>query len=297
MHVPPRNIGADASSKPQLPNVREVTLKAFSPTSEIRYPGFQLLSLATPSPSSHLPTVSTVACFLPDYSSVYGWRYLPFFFLTTLTLIILRQRKLRTPTLPTHHRRSTLVQSFSLSSLPSGAWKHAAPHPPTPFSPDWSPSTPAYYATRRPASPKDELPKDTLRAPAPSGSASASAPTLPATPTFRATAIPRTPSASSSTAGGLALQHAQLPTGPAHLDADELEDEFAYGQGLPPRYKIEHVDDDRDDDHDAPTSPYRSAFSFSSAPFAPSDGVGFSFTLNGRRRRVALWGPSHWHWW
>ena len=295
MHVPPRNAASSSSSasehsEPQ--NVREVTLKAFSPSNEIEYPGFQLLSLSTPpSPSSHLPSVSTVACFYPDYSSVYSWRYLPLIVLTTITLVILRQRKLRSPSLPTHHRRSTLVQSFSISSLPSGVWQ-PGPHPPTPFSPDWSPNTPGFYAPRGhpPGSPTDELPKGSLRAPAaPTMSASSS---LPSTPTFRATAIPRSPSGSSAGPSIFAAAQQHLPTGPAHLDADELgiEDDFpAYDAARRPafRVKLDRGDDApyayHDDDDDGP--PYHDGDD------ADGDELAFTFTLSGRRRRIAFWVP------
>ena len=200
MHVPPQdaivNTSANANHA-ELHRVREVTLKAFSPSDEIQYPGFQLLSLSTPpSPSSHLPSVSTVACFFPDYPSVYPWRYLPLFFLTTLTLVFLRQRKLRSPALPTHHRRSTLVQSFSLNSLPSGSW-NAQPHPPTPFSPDWSPRTAGFYAPARPripGSPTEDLPKDSLRAPAASAtSPAASEPVSPCAASTARSSGPRRP--------------------------------------------------------------------------------------------------------
>ncbi|PIL34188.1 hypothetical protein GSI_03899 [Ganoderma sinense ZZ0214-1] len=223
------------------------------------------------------------------------------FFFTTIMLVFLR-RKHRTPSLPTH-RQSNFRKSISASSLPPAPWS-PLPHPPTPFSPDWSPHTPSFHSPRprsplsakSTCSPTEDLPIDSLRAPLLSARSSFSAggedaertSTRTSTPTFRATAYPHSENANGS------LHH--LPNGPAHLDVDELEDEFAYGQRLPPRYKIEHVDDDRDVDHDldVSSSPYRSAFSFSSAPFVPSDGVGFSFTLNGRRRRVSLWSPSHW---
>ena len=219
------------------------------------------------------------------------------FIFTTMMLAFLR-RKHRTPSLPTH-RQSNFRKSISANSLPPAPWS-PLPHPPTPFSPDWSPHTPSFHSPRprsplsakSTGSPTEDLPVDSLRAPLLSARSSFSAGgedrERSSTPTFRATAYPH-----SENANGC-LHH--LPTEPAHLDADELEDEFAYGQRLPPRYKIEQVDDDHDPEHDldVPGSPYRPAFAFSSAPFAPSDGLGFSFTLNGRRRRVSLWNPLRW---
>ncbi|KAH9942324.1 uncharacterized protein BXZ73DRAFT_97737 [Epithele typhae] len=213
IHVPPRNIGSNASTTSEdqsessrAQKVREVTLKAFSPSTGIHYPGFQLLSLATPT-SVDRPFVSTNACFFPDYPSIYAWRYLPLFLLTAITLVVLRQRKLKTPHhLPTHHRRSTLAQSFSISSLPIPSWTQTS-HPPTPFTQDWAPSTPGFFRSRTPGSPTDAFPKDSLRAPT----------------------ISRSVSGTSTHARDGSLSGA-LPTGPAHLDADELEDEFAYGR-------------------------------------------------------------------
>ena len=81
-------------------------------------------------------------------------------------------------------------------------------------------------------------------------------------PTLRATAHP-SPHANGSS------QH--LPTGPAHLDADELEDEFAYGlqrHAQPLRYHLDRGDD-----------------------AAPASALGITFTLNGQRRRISLWNP------
>ena len=285
MHVPPRAVATDttstnATSIAQSRNVREVTLKAFSPTSEIRRPGFQLLSLTYPSSEVAAPTLATAACFFPDYPSIYAWRYLPLFFLTTLTLVLLRRRKLRaSSTLPTHLTEYGLRKSFSLNSLPATPWS-PQPHPATPFSPDWSPHTPGFYTPhpRSPSdSPQDSFPKDSLRAPI-SRSTSHSNVTalggdsqhlrLPATPTFRATAIPRTDD------DGFP-QH--LPTGPAHLDVDELDDEFAYArydQHQPLRVKLERA----------------GAAAADEGP-VDADEFAFTFTLYGRRRRISLWIP------
>ncbi len=62
--------------------------------------------------------------------------------------------------------------------------------------------------------------------------------------------------------------------GPAHLDVDELDDEFAYArydQRQPLRVKLERGDAD-------------------GGP-ADTDEFAFTFTLYGRRRRISLWIP------
>ena len=298
VHIPPRNQQSNSTQGSNVRNIHEVTLKAFSPSAEIRQPGFQLLSLSSPSsdPNASRSSLATTPCFLPDYLSVYTWRYLPMLFFTTMALVFLR-RKQRAPSLPTH-RRSGFRKSISISSLPPAPWS-PLPHPPTPFSPDWSPHTPSFHtpqprsplSAKSTFSPTEELPIDSLRTPLLSARSSFSAGGedrgLVPTPTLRATAH--------SHANTNGCMH-HLPTGPAHIDADELEDEFAYGQQLPLRYKLDRVDDphDGDDGDDFPRSPYNPSFSISSAPFAPSDGVGFSFTLNGRRRRITLWSPPCW---
>ncbi|KAI9067104.1 hypothetical protein FKP32DRAFT_1530643, partial [Trametes sanguinea] len=89
VHIPPKSYGADTTATSTAHTVREVTLKAFSPSSEIRRPGFQLLSLASSSEDGTRALADT-PCFFPDYSSVYSWRYTPLFFLTLSILIILR---------------------------------------------------------------------------------------------------------------------------------------------------------------------------------------------------------------
>ncbi|KAI0743816.1 hypothetical protein C8Q80DRAFT_861563 [Daedaleopsis nitida] len=285
VHIPPPDMGLDANhgspenrtahAKPQ--KAREVTLKAFAPSSEIRYPGFQLLSLTYPS-SPDLPSLATTPCFLPDYSTVYTWRYLPLLLLTILTLTLLRRRKLRSHSLPTHLDTSALRHSFSLTTLPSTPW--SAPHPPTPYSPDWSPHTPGFQrsGSRASMSPQEEFAKDTLRAPLVHSHSHPSLSTLsptnrPATPTFRATAIPHIDDDG----------HAhRLPTGPAHLDADELdEDEYGYyhGQRQPLRVKLDRADS------------YGGGDVTPSSDASAVDELAFTFTLYGRRRRIAFWVP------
>ncbi|KAI0769691.1 hypothetical protein BD413DRAFT_694218 [Trametes elegans] len=120
VHVPPKPIGAAAAAlSPNASSqaVREVTLKAFSPASDIRHPGFQLLSLGTP-PQPGTPNLASQPCFLPDYANVYAWRYTPLLVLTVLVLTLLRARNARASPLPLHARRGGLRKSFSIHTLP-----------------------------------------------------------------------------------------------------------------------------------------------------------------------------------
>ncbi|KAI0675017.1 hypothetical protein C8Q78DRAFT_1183099 [Trametes maxima] len=179
IHVPPKGIGAPESpaDSPVTEPVREITVKAFSPSPEIQYPGFQLLSIGTP-PHPTTPSLASTPCFFPDYSNIYTHRYTPLALLTTLALVLirlrLRNRNRRAAALPLHSRHSAFRKSLSIHSLPPDApWLHAShPHPPTPFSPDWSIDSPGFrppHAQRSPRpsfSPTDEFPHG-VRTPAP----------------------------------------------------------------------------------------------------------------------------------
>lgn len=261
------------TDSPNPQNVREITLKTFAPSSEIEHPGFQLLSLTYPSASTHAPAFATTPCFLPDYPSTYTWRYLPLLVFTAFALVFLRRKKLRTHSLPTHLDSSALRNSFSLRSLPSAPWS-PQPHPPTPFSSDWTPDTPGFYrSVKNPPSPHEEFPKGSIRGPLSSSSSQPTVSTLhvPSTPTFRATAIPRTDDDGYTN---------QLPTGPAHIDVDDLDDdEFAYGQysqRQPLRVKVDRPGDLSPD---------------SDSSASAVDELAFTFTLYGRRRRISFWIP------
>ncbi|KAH9855249.1 hypothetical protein C2E23DRAFT_612244 [Lenzites betulinus] len=148
MHVPPKPpVGAEVAPPATTMSeaVREITLKTFSPSQGLRYPGFELLSLATPTQPG-VPALADTPCMFPDYTRVYTWRYPPLILLTTLALIILRLRKPRAPPLPQHTPRGALRMSISLHTLPPTIpWPLAqgpGQHPPTPFAPDWSFQTP-----------------------------------------------------------------------------------------------------------------------------------------------------------
>ncbi|KAI8975796.1 hypothetical protein BD414DRAFT_423665 [Trametes punicea] len=280
LHVPPKSLdteGANASQVNITPNnVREVTLKAFSPSSGIRYPGFQLLSL-TNSLEANTHALADKACFLPAYISVYSWRYAPLFLLTTLALILLRLRKSRAPYLPMHARRNGFRKSFSIHTLPPDASWVQGPHPPTPISPDWFPHTPGFvspHAQRSPRasfSPTDELPRS-LRTPVPGpiegkgGDAECSVVSTPGTPTFRATTHSRANS-------GISLSPALFPPRTIVIDAteaDEHHDEFACGRHDPRRLSRAERGFDEDVEVDTASK------------------LGFTFDLGGQRRRVSF---------
>ncbi|KAI0655920.1 hypothetical protein C8Q70DRAFT_922790 [Cubamyces menziesii] len=281
VHVPPKptDVGGHASDVSQAPlsrNVREVTLKSFAPSSEIRHPGFQLLSLTTPSQPG-IPTLADTPCFFPDYSAVYPYRYAPLLLVTTLTLILLRLCKSQTLPLPLHARRGGFRKSFSIHTLPSdGPWLQV-PHPPTPFSPDWSPRTPGFvspHAQRSPRasfSPTDELPHP-LRTPmfgdGKVGDAEFGLGT-PGTPTFRATTHVRDEDAASG--NGLSSLPPQLVV----FDAAEADDHDEFARGRHDPRRLSRAERGFDGDRDRAVDGDLTRF-------------GFTFTLGGQRRRVSF---------
>ncbi|KAF8070585.1 hypothetical protein FPV67DRAFT_1487920 [Lyophyllum atratum] len=119
-------------------DVREVTVKSFSMANQIRRPGFQLLSLIDPTTNFTQSSFRDKPCMLPDQYGIYSSVYLPFFILTTLTLVILsviRRRQGRAP----------LIEPLNISPLSSG---ESTPDPP-PESAIWSPYTPAASTSPR----------------------------------------------------------------------------------------------------------------------------------------------------
>lgn len=69
--------------------VSEFTVKAFTTNAGIRRPGFQLLTLVAPSPSTNEPAQQlNIPCFLPDQTGIHSWVYPPLVFLTVLGLLV-----------------------------------------------------------------------------------------------------------------------------------------------------------------------------------------------------------------
>ncbi|KAI0633369.1 hypothetical protein C8Q77DRAFT_1114586 [Trametes polyzona] len=285
-HVPPKLVGTEDAMRTNdvsAPTVREVTLKAFAPTNGLRYPGFQLLSLASPiEPQTGLPAHADRPCFFPDYTRVYSSRYPPLLFVTIITLIILRLRKSRASSLPLHARRNAFRKTFSIHTLPPDAPWLNLPHPPTPFTQDWGFPSLGFVSPRSPHSPResfsptDELPRS-IRTPVPGDikrSDSHLGSGTPSTPTFRATTHTR----DDGLANGAGL--AALPPRLVVFDADGAahdeheHDEFARGLHDPRRLTRAARGFDADPDVDAVDR--------------EASLLDFTFTFGGHRRRVSV---------
>ncbi|KZT43486.1 hypothetical protein SISSUDRAFT_1068779 [Sistotremastrum suecicum HHB10207 ss-3] len=82
--------------------IREVTVKSFSVTPEIRRPGFQLLSLA-PAPVQQ-PINADTPCNLPNQSGIFTYGYLPAIFICMLHVALLNYRRRPTALHLTRHK-------------------------------------------------------------------------------------------------------------------------------------------------------------------------------------------------
>lgn len=71
--------------------VREVTVRTFSPSTGIRRPGFQLMSLVTP--QANTTTYADTPCLLPDTTQVYWRVYMPLAVLTCVLLLLANARQ------------------------------------------------------------------------------------------------------------------------------------------------------------------------------------------------------------
>ncbi|OBZ68209.1 hypothetical protein A0H81_11827 [Grifola frondosa] len=257
--------------------VREVTVKAFAQSSEIRRPGFHLLVATPPSPS--VPSIADTPCFLPDYLGVYTTRYIPFMFFTVFVLLISKLRAFRAPTLPF----STRQPHSPYSPLPSRSGTLS--YPQSPSSPIWTPMTPGFAIRMHTMphvskdSPRGNLPS-TLRAPLTSRDRKDTS--VP--PTYYASTRPGTP---------------LLPPMASPLLDCETNDE--YDTCASPQYAmrravspIRHPSDDSASEHmaEGATSYFlRSPLLVSDPP--PSgrnqrERWSWSFVFGGRRRRVTI---------
>lgn len=127
-------------------SIREVTVKSFSPSSHIRRPGFQLLSLIPPDSvvSPHGSTFADAHCLLPDTFRIFNSIYLPALVLTAIVLLYFNIS-------PDRHRRrfSTLSPDYATRSRPSSP-------PPGPESAIWTNWSPR--RSSGPTSPGSALP-------------------------------------------------------------------------------------------------------------------------------------------
>ena len=107
--------------------IREVTVKSFSPSRHIRWPGFQLISLISPDPGGQSgPTIADTSCYLPDTRTMYKSIYLPSLVFTAIVLLYINIKHRR------HHRRISSLSSVPLrrSSGPASAvWSACSPRP------------------------------------------------------------------------------------------------------------------------------------------------------------------------
>lgn len=123
--------------------IPEVTVKSFSPTKHIRRPGFQLLSLYDPNPTSrNEQSFAYDLCLLPDQTFIY-WRLYPSFACLVILFLAVfnlwRRRRLPyqlfLPPLAPRNNLTGMLSSHHSShpSLVTATWTSYAP--PTPTSP------------------------------------------------------------------------------------------------------------------------------------------------------------------
>ncbi|KAI0915727.1 hypothetical protein AcV5_003567 [Taiwanofungus camphoratus] len=143
-HVVPSRFADDAGERQGLIDIREITVKSFSPASDIRWPGFHLLSIPPPPSSTpqssassasqlFLHTYSDRPCLLPNYLGVYTRLYLPLVIISALVLFLEKLRTRRGPTLPVsldlHSSSSSPMSSASSGTFPWHMHLPAAPEP------------------------------------------------------------------------------------------------------------------------------------------------------------------------
>ncbi|KAF8590920.1 hypothetical protein K439DRAFT_1328578, partial [Ramaria rubella] len=77
--------------------IREVTVKSFSMATRLKRPGFQLLSLFTPSVGAAgvEPSYADTPCLLPNQSRIYTHGYLPLLLVSLMTIIFFSLRRQR----------------------------------------------------------------------------------------------------------------------------------------------------------------------------------------------------------
>ncbi|EIW82858.1 Metallo-dependent phosphatase [Coniophora puteana RWD-64-598 SS2] len=200
--------------------IPEITVKSFSPSKFIRRPGFELLSLIPPTPSSSLSSSDADArsfaydqCLLPDTQRIWHTIYIPCGVLTALLLVYVNTTRSR------HHRRVSSLAPISLSPQGSPPPRHQQhqQQQQRPESAIWSTFSPARPSPGMgPVSPTSPLPPS-LRVPSGKGGA------------------PGTFHASSSTPGGPTPRDSPLLSPIAIFsDEDDREDALTPAHYLAP---------------------------------------------------------------
>ncbi|KAJ7780516.1 hypothetical protein DFH07DRAFT_1055565 [Mycena maculata] len=250
----------DREAEERAVPIREVTVKSFSMSNHIRWPGFQLISLVDPTPAGK--SFIDAPCTLPDPYRVYTSLYNPLALLTLVFLFIFNTYRAR-------RLRNIVVPPLSLSSRSSpgaGSGSHTPLHP----GPDvWSPYTPPV-----PVSPRSALPSS-LRTP------TASAPAM------RAASRPASP----------LLGPTPFHQHPAHAHEEEEEDTMYPTQYAVQRNG--HVSDGEGEGEEWPARGRGDAAPSYFLPGAPrlnakSHGWSWSWTFvfRGRRRRMTVSVPT-----
>ncbi|KII92971.1 hypothetical protein PLICRDRAFT_696224 [Plicaturopsis crispa FD-325 SS-3] len=290
--IPPANHRSSAQERP----VREVTVKSFAPAKNIRWPGFQLMSLVTPpilsssSPDDFHPTTQTFAdtpCFLPNQFGIYTSVYPSCIILTIVALIfsnLFRARaQRRLASLPPHIPLSP--NRISPNNFNHAPYNPSHPGSPIPSSAPWSPFIPFTPVTpvTQPVSPRNPFPSSVRMA----------NPNSLGAPTLRA-AHPSSPGGTHSQLLSPATVFAS-----SHMDESEHEGEDEDAM-FPAQYLMRrdsHIDNGwANGDH------HRDEDDAGASLFMPAPGTkaearrrwswGWSFVFRGRRRRMAIHAPD-----
>ncbi|CAE6478019.1 unnamed protein product [Rhizoctonia solani] len=133
--------------------VREISVKSFSMAMGIRRPGFQLLSLVAPDPSSpYRQTFADTPCHLPDQMHIYTHVYAIFGFISILVLSYLNAKQPKTKNRPAElgllkvPQRGPGVPLLRSASLNVPSPRVLRSRPMTPIGSPMIPSSPVLFA-------------------------------------------------------------------------------------------------------------------------------------------------------
>ena len=235
--------------------IHEITVKSFSPARHITQPGFHLLSLH-PGPS---PMHAHVPCLLPRASGTFVGLYIPAACLTLIILIFVHMRRAR------HSARLRLATA---SPLPSHAepTKLNTPSVPSPYSASSAYSYSYAYSNTPPNSQRGydrmhfQLPRRDSRVALGGHGIAAAQPTPPTSP-------PPPPAVEEDEHDGVRAHYLYIPPA-SPLPSDLLARRHSARAASPV---------------DAATGSPARAWSFT-----------YTFTLRGRRRRIAVHAPAWW---